>query len=283
MVLTVFLALGRVAHVAAARADAALGRHRDARVGDGDLRRQDRHAHHERHDGPRARGRRIDPRARRTSRSRSRSTRSPSSRCSPRPSIRSIRWTGRSGTSADTYLAGTEHLHGDWDAGAGVPAVGAPARPLARLALARPRRLRHRGQGGARGDRRPVPPRRLSDARRSHGGRSRRPRPDGLRVLAVARARFSHARRVCPPSSTTSTSSSSAWPACTTRCGPASRDAVAECARAGVRVVMITGDYPGTALAIAREIGLDAAAGCITGPELEAMSDDELARRGAAR
>ena len=55
--------------------------------------------------------------------------------------------------------------------------------------------------------------------------------------------------------------------------------AVAECRRAAVRTIMITGDYPGTALAIAREIGLDHAAGCITGAELEAMSDDELARR----
>ena len=36
---------------------------------------------------------------------------------------------------------------------------------------------------------------------------------------------------------------------------------------------------PGTALAIAREIGLDHRAGCITGPELGAMTDNELARR----
>ena len=60
---------------------------------------------------------------------------------------------------------------------------------------------------------------------------------------------------------------------------PGVADAVAECARAGVRTVMITGDYPGTALAIAREIGLDHASGCITGPELAVMTDDELARR----
>jgi Ca2+-transporting ATPase len=60
---------------------------------------------------------------------------------------------------------------------------------------------------------------------------------------------------------------------------PGAADSVAACARAGVRTVMITGDYPGTALAIAREIGLDHGAGVITGPELEAMTDDELARR----
>ncbi len=60
---------------------------------------------------------------------------------------------------------------------------------------------------------------------------------------------------------------------------PGVAESVKECRRAGVRVVMITGDYPGTALAIAREIGLDHTAGCITGPELEMMSDEELARR----
>jgi len=60
---------------------------------------------------------------------------------------------------------------------------------------------------------------------------------------------------------------------------PGVADAVAECTRAGVRTVMITGDYPGTALSIARSIGLAQAEGCITGPELQAMSDEELARR----
>jgi P-type Ca2+ transporter type 2C len=42
---------------------------------------------------------------------------------------------------------------------------------------------------------------------------------------------------------------------------------------------MITGDYPGTALAIAREVGLDHATGSITGPQLDTMADDELAQR----
>ncbi len=60
---------------------------------------------------------------------------------------------------------------------------------------------------------------------------------------------------------------------------PGVADAVAECRHAAIRTIMITGDYPGTALAIAREIGLDHAAGCITGRELDAMSDDELADR----
>ena len=60
---------------------------------------------------------------------------------------------------------------------------------------------------------------------------------------------------------------------------PGAAQAVAECAGAGVRTVMITGDYPGTALAIAREIGLDVDAGAITGAELAAMPDDELAER----
>ncbi len=60
---------------------------------------------------------------------------------------------------------------------------------------------------------------------------------------------------------------------------PGVADAVAELAGAGVRTVMITGDYPGTAIAIAREIGLDHASGVITGPELRELNDEQLAER----
>ena len=59
-------------------------------------------------------------------------------------------------------------------------------------------------------------------------------------------------------------------------------DAVAECRGAGIRTTMITGDYPGTALEIGREIGLDHKAGCITGHELDTLVDDELASRASA-
>jgi P-type Ca2+ transporter type 2C len=56
-------------------------------------------------------------------------------------------------------------------------------------------------------------------------------------------------------------------------------DAVALCRRAGIRVIMITGDYPGTARNIAGKIGLDNLDGLITGPELDAMDDAALKRR----
>jgi Ca2+-transporting ATPase len=55
--------------------------------------------------------------------------------------------------------------------------------------------------------------------------------------------------------------------------------AVAECQAAGVRVVMITGDYPTTAQSIARQAGLANCETVISGPELDRMSDEELARR----
>src|SRR5581483_2749019 len=45
-------------------------------------------------------------------------------------------------------------------------------------------------------------------------------------------------------------------------------EAIARCREAGVRVVMITGDHPGTAAAIARQAGIDTAGGVLTGAAL---------------
>ena len=60
---------------------------------------------------------------------------------------------------------------------------------------------------------------------------------------------------------------------------PAVPAAVAECRRAGIRIMMITGDYPETAKSVASAIGLVEPGRCVTGAELEAMDDETLAQR----
>jgi Ca2+-transporting ATPase len=54
--------------------------------------------------------------------------------------------------------------------------------------------------------------------------------------------------------------------------------AVRECKEAGIRVVMITGDYPATARAIAEQAGIDGK-DVITGAEIDALDDAALAAR----
>jgi Ca2+-transporting ATPase len=98
----------------------------------------------------------------------------------------------------------------------------------------------------------------------------------GLRVLGVADARFR----------------GEAWPpiqhdfefrllglvALADPLRPTVPAAIAECRAAGIRVVMITGDYPGTALAVAREAGFDPGE-VMTGDALDRLSDAELQAR----
>ncbi|MBJ6750164.1 cation-translocating P-type ATPase [Geomonas sp. Red421] len=62
---------------------------------------------------------------------------------------------------------------------------------------------------------------------------------------------------------------------------PEARAAIGVCREAGIRPVMITGDHPVTAAAVARELGLLEQGRVVTGAELEAMDDATLEREVA--
>jgi Ca2+-transporting ATPase len=56
-------------------------------------------------------------------------------------------------------------------------------------------------------------------------------------------------------------------------------EAIDEARRAGINVVMITGDYAPTAMEIARQAGIDTSGGYLTGQDISSMADDALADR----
>ena len=98
----------------------------------------------------------------------------------------------------------------------------------------------------------------------------------GLRVLGVARAR--HAEQQCPDSPREFAFEFLGLFGLADPLRPSVIAAVRECRSAGIRAVMITGDYPATANAIARQAGLEPGA-VVTGEELAQLDDAELARR----
>ena len=60
---------------------------------------------------------------------------------------------------------------------------------------------------------------------------------------------------------------------------PEVKAAITTCHLAGIRVVMITGDHPHTAVAIAQELGIGSGAPAVTGLEMDKISEPELQRR----
>jgi Ca2+-transporting ATPase len=101
----------------------------------------------------------------------------------------------------------------------------------------------------------------------------------GLRVLGVAKA--------CHPVGQTWPDAQHdfdfSWVGLVALADPLRADvpqAVARCREAGIRVLMITGDHPRTAQAIARQAGMDASA-VLTGDELAAMDEATLRQRVA--
>ena len=100
---------------------------------------------------------------------------------------------------------------------------------------------------------------------------------EGLRVLGVAKASFS--KHTLPEGQHDFTFTFLGLVGFADPVRPHVAEAIAECYSAGIRVIMITGDYPLTAMNIARQIGLDGNETCITGPELDAMTDEVLRER----
>ncbi|MCB1744236.1 MAG: HAD-IC family P-type ATPase, partial [Gammaproteobacteria bacterium] len=100
----------------------------------------------------------------------------------------------------------------------------------------------------------------------------------GYRVLAVAQRRFDE--RPVLPDEMERQLTLLGMVALIDPPRPEAAAAVAECRGAGITPVMITGDHPGTARAIAMRLGMaDEAAEVLTGRELAALSDTELERR----
>jgi len=56
-------------------------------------------------------------------------------------------------------------------------------------------------------------------------------------------------------------------------------EALQVCSNAGIRVAMVTGDHPGTAIAIAQQAGFDISGGVLTGAEVATMSESALRQR----
>ena len=63
---------------------------------------------------------------------------------------------------------------------------------------------------------------------------------------------------------------------------PEAKAAVEKCEAAGIQVVMITGDHPLTAKAIAGELGISKKGQVVTGAELDSITDDALRDKSTA-
>lgn len=183
----------------------------------------------------------------------------------------------------ERFLADTEHLHRDWrlvqtyalspalramshvwagSSGEGVQTVAAKGAPEAVIDLCH-----------------------LDDAHKAHiGSAVDALAAQGLRVLAVARGSF--AGQDLPASEHDFDFTFIGLLGLADPVRPEVPKAIAECRAAGIRVVMITGDYPATARAIAQQAGLadresERDSDVLTGDEIATLSDEALRERMA--
>jgi Ca2+-transporting ATPase len=100
---------------------------------------------------------------------------------------------------------------------------------------------------------------------------------DGLRVLGVARADFTGDALPASPHGFAFDFLGLVGLADPLRASVP--QAVSDCRSAGIRVLMITGDYPATAHAIARRAGLDDSGAVISGDDMLKLTDHDLQQR----
>ncbi len=172
-------------------------------------------------------------------------------------------------------LAGTEHLHTDWTLVEDYP-LSADMLAMSRVWQSPDRSERMIAAKGA--------PEAIADLCHLDPGQHANVvaqvlamAADGLRVLGVARATFAAAD--LPGNQHEFTFEFLGLVGLEDPVRPDVPQAIAECHAAGIRVVMMTGDHPATALSVARQVGLPADSKVITGAELASMRDEELRKR----
>lgn len=170
------------------------------------------------------------------------------------------------------YLKGTEHLHSDWNLEKEYPlspellsithawkpvigggfVIGAKGAPEAIIDLC------HMNEGDA-----------LKTSQIATEMASK-----GLRILAIAKSRLMSGELPLKQHDFEFTFIGIIAIADPIRSGVP--NSIADCHSAGIRVIMITGDYPTTASSIAKKIGLKNPDQVVTGPQMETLTDPEL-------
>jgi Ca2+-transporting ATPase len=175
----------------------------------------------------------------------------------------------------DEYLARTEHLHDNWTLETEYP-LSSELLALSHVWKSPDGRdfvVASKGAPEAIGDLCHFDGSRMSDLSRHVAVMA----DEGLRVLGVAKAHFKHGD--LPKEQHDFHFDFIGLVGLADPVRPSVVQSIRECYTAGIRVIMITGDYPKTARNIASRIGLASTGECITGPELTKMSDDELKDR----
>jgi P-type Ca2+ transporter type 2C len=179
------------------------------------------------------------------------------------------------GEAGQRLLAHTEHLHADWSLIDDYP-LSPDMLAMSRVWQSPDRRERLIAAKGA--------PEAIVDLCHLDAVRSaviadqvRAMAADGLRVLGVAQATF--AAGVLPGVQHDFDFRFLGLVGLEDPVRPDVPQAIAECQAAGIRVVMLTGDHPATAISVAKQAGLSTDAPVVTGTELATLSEAELDAR----